>query len=181
MKENAGEESVANLDKTRYAKGDISTADLRLTMQKTMQAHAAVFRDAPTMEEGCKKMKSVYSNIHNVKVSDTSLIWNSDLIETLELQNLLLCARQIIEGACVRKESRGAHARDDFKLRSDEFDYTKPLEGQTRVAFENHWRKHTVTNVEVQTGDVSLSYRPVIDETLDQNECKTVPPIIRSY
>lgn len=120
LKEGAGEESVANLDKLRYANGTIPTATLRLNMQKTMHKHAAVFRDDEPLKQGVKKMAEVYSTFKDVKVSDNSLIWNSDLVETLELQNLLLNAQMTIVAAENRKESRGAHAREDFKTRSDE-------------------------------------------------------------
>lgn len=180
LPENAGEESVANLDWARNANGTIPTADLRLNMQKTMQNHAAVFREATTLKEGVDKMNAIYKTIKDVKVSDRSLIWNSDLVETLELQNLLLNANMTITAAENRKESRGAHAREDFKDRSDEFDYNKPLEGQQRKPITEHWRKHTLTWINPDTGAVKIDYRPVIDHTLGE-ECKTVPPAIRSY
>lgn len=180
LRENAGEESVANLDWVRNANGTIPTADLRLSMQKTMQNHAAVFREAKSLKEGVDKMMGIYKTIKDVKVSDRSLIWNSDLVETLELQNLLLNANMTIVSAENRKESRGAHAREDFKDRSDEFDYARPLEGQQRKPIEEHWRKHTLTWINPSTGDVTIDYRPVIDHTLGE-ECKTVPPAIRSY
>merc|ERR1711970_1118587 len=179
--ENAGEMSVANIDMLRFAKGSVTTAELRLGLQKTMQNHAAVYRTGPVLKEGCEKVSQIYKDMDDLQLFDRGMAWNTDLVEALELQNLMVNAVQTMYSCENRKESRGGHAREDYPLRSDEYDYAKPLEGQERIPEENHWRKHTLTDIDIATGEVKIYYRPVIDETLSQQECATVPPAIRSY
>ena len=159
--------ALARFDGLRHAKGTVATAELRLEMQKTMQADAAVFRTDKTLAEGCAKMEAVAAKMDDLSVSDRSLVWNSDLMETLELTNLMPNALATIVSAEARKESRGAHAHEDYPDRDDKT-----------------WRKHSLAVVQGQK--VALDYRPVHLDPLTTHEeggidLKKIAPKARVY
>ncbi len=158
----AGQVSVERIDRLRNADGSRPTADIRLEMQKVMQNHAAVFRTGETLREGVELLRKTFAAFGDVRVSDRSMIWNTDLVETIELENLLFNAIATIESAENRKESRGAHAREDYPDRDDE-----------------NWMKHTYSWVDTH-GKVSFDYRPVHEETMT-DEVDAIPPKARVY
>ncbi|XP_056639355.1 succinate dehydrogenase [ubiquinone] flavoprotein subunit, mitochondrial-like [Diorhabda sublineata] len=179
--ESLGQSSLENFDRMRKADGKQSVGTLRLKLQKAMQKHAAVFRTQELLEQGCKVVSELYCELSDIKICDTGMIWNTDLVEALELQNLFINALQAIYAMEQRKESRGAHARDDYPKRIDEYDYSAPIRGQKKKDIEDHWRKHTLSWMDVETGEICFTYRPVIDCTLDEDECPPVPPKPRVY
>jgi succinate dehydrogenase flavoprotein subunit len=160
---NSTEAALSRLDRFRYAKGSEPTAALRLRMQKVMQSNCAVFRDGPVLEEGVKKIFEIWRASDDIRITDRSLIWNSDLIETLEYDNLIAQAAVTVAGAANRKESRGAHAREDYPNRDDQ-----------------EWMKHTLSFADYAKRTVTLDYRPVHTHTLT-NEIKYIEPKARVY
>jgi succinate dehydrogenase / fumarate reductase flavoprotein subunit len=162
LKNGATDLALDRFDRLRHAKGGTPTAKLRLDMQKIMQADCAVFRTGPVLKDGVAKLRQVWDAKHDIKVSDRSLIWNSDLAETLEFDNLIYQAMVSIVSAENRQESRGAHAREDFPKRDDKV-----------------WMKHTICWCD-EKGNVRLDFRPVHLNTLT-NDVQSFPPKERVY
>ena len=158
----AGQNSLDRIDRLRNADGKRPTSEIRLEMQKIMQGHAAVFRTGESLGEGVDLLQKTFTTLGDVKVSDRSLVWNTDLVETMELENLMFNASATIQSAANRLESRGAHAREDYADRDDE-----------------NWMKHTLAWVD-DHGKVTFDYRPVHTETLT-DEVDFVPPKARVY
>jgi len=158
----AGDASLDRFDRARHMSGATKVAELRGDLQQVMQSHAAVFRTSDSLRDGVDKMRNLWGGLSDISVADRSLIWNSDLVEALELDNLMGNAMTTMVSAEARHESRGAHAHDDFPDRDDE-----------------HWMKHSVSWLE-PNGDVRLSYRDVAMRTLT-NEVSVFPPKKRVY
>ncbi|MGI4810919.1 MAG: succinate dehydrogenase flavoprotein subunit [Janthinobacterium lividum] len=158
----AGDNALDRFDRMRNAKGSTNTATMRLELQKTMQAHAAVYRNSDSLKEGVQKVKNLWSGMDDMRVVDRSLIFNTDLLEALEFGNLMENSMTTMVSAEARQESRGAHAHDDFPDRDDE-----------------NWMKHTLAWLK-PNGDVDLAYRDVKMQTLT-NEVSVFPPKKRVY
>jgi succinate dehydrogenase / fumarate reductase flavoprotein subunit len=159
----AGDAHLARFDKFRNAAGETPTAALREKMQRGMQETCAVYRTGDVLKEGVERMAGVWSEVPGVRTTDRSLIWNTDLAETLEFDNLLAQAVVTVNGAFNRTESRGAHAREDFPERDDQ-----------------NWMKHTLCWLDTVTGKTRIDYRPVHSNTLT-NEVESIPPKKRVY
>ena len=163
LAKDAGDASLARLDRFRSAKGKTPTAELRLSMQRAMQEDAGVFRTGPLMESGQKRVRDIYRAIPEIGLSDRGMIWNTDLVETLEFDNLIEQAIITIDCAVVRTESRGAHAREDYPERDDK-----------------QWMKHTLCWFDPETAKTMIDFRPVHSYTLS-NDMPYIPPKPRTY
>jgi succinate dehydrogenase / fumarate reductase flavoprotein subunit len=162
FKADAADAALARLDRFRQAKGTRRTADVRLAMQRVMQSDAAVFRTGESLQDGKRRLAEVFASFADVQVTDRSLVWNTDLVETLELDNLLGQAVATMHSAANREESRGAQAREDFPDRDDQ-----------------NWLKHTLCWVS-DRGATRFDYRPVHLNTLT-DDVESIPPKARTY
>jgi succinate dehydrogenase / fumarate reductase flavoprotein subunit len=163
LPKDSADQALSRLDRFRNASGGTPTAELRTRMQKVMQSNCAVFRTGEILEEGHKLIHDVYSGIADIRISDRSLIWNSDLIETLEYDNLIAQSVVAMDSALNRTESRGGHAREDYPDRDDV-----------------NWMKHTLSWLDYASGTVTLDSRPVHTYTLT-NEVSYIEPKARVY
>ena len=162
IRDRSTDKALDRLDRMRHAKGDVQVGSLRLDMQRSMQQYAAVFRSGASLDDGVRKMDEIASGISDIGIKDRSLIWNTDLVEALELENLMGQALVTVRSAQQRTESRGAHAHEDFPERDDE-----------------NWMKHTVMWLD-ENYQSATGYRDVTLNTLT-NEVQSVPPVARVY
>jgi succinate dehydrogenase / fumarate reductase flavoprotein subunit len=158
----SADHAIDRLDRIRNSNGSTRTSEIRLAMQRVMQNNAAVFRNSAVLAEGVREIDSINASLSDIQLSDKSMIWNSDLVEALELENLMACSTATIYSAEARKESRGAHAHEDFPERDDEI-----------------WMKHSLAWAS-KNGKMSMSYRPVHTWTLT-DEVDYIVPKARMY